>query len=693
MTETVSGVLQVPLECFFDRILPTTAQWHARVENVLVDEGHIVTGHWRCNSPVAEREREYLSIVQKILHTGQRVASRTPTCRLVSAPVIANNTQQPLPPDAQFELTDNTKFPTVIPWRLQSMRAPPPALDFNEEQMIWSCQEVLSSDPCRRFSYGITIEYTALRVWFFSPSHELVSAPFNGITEIHDLIRIVLRLAFATAEQLGYDTTMSHVGGTESAHMIKLTLGDSIYITKQLLSDHGKDSLCGGATRVWEAYREDDHERTSVAIKDVWMSADAIPEGSQLLELHEKLRTLSLPSLPHSLDHHFLTVIDHAFVPTSDGVNDDTLNLTRGELPNGFTERRRKHYRIVFKEVGTPIYKLQCVSEVMRALADATRGPCHFEPNVLLRCLSTVSALQLFYQLGLVHRDVSAGNILLVDGVGKLTDLEFMRSYRGPLPSSPADRYIGTANFTAGEVAAAWYAYPSKAHGAKHHSLDPPFRFNPFHDVESTLWIGIWVLFHHLHDVPEVKEFSQVHFPRRFTDMTAQCRTIAIRSGFLSLGESHPFHAVLEVLHDARFDLYRRYMLFESDFSNQYRFLEDETVLLGSSPFKDIHSIAIAHYEKAALCSEGLLLSEPRTDTSKRKATTNPPSPSDDVDVATPATPEPPAKKLKSMSPRGPPVTRFSAGSIKHGSSSTRPTRHSARLAEKKRSPTRNRAT
>ncbi|KAK7019837.1 hypothetical protein R3P38DRAFT_3198221 [Favolaschia claudopus] len=236
----------------------------------------------------------------------------------------------------------------------------------------------------------------------------------------------------------------------------------------------------------------------------------------------------------------------------------------------------------------------------------------------------TVSALQILYQLGLIHRDVSAGNILLVDGVGKLTDLEFMRSYRGPInPSSLVDRYIGTANFTAGEVAAARYAYPSTAHGAKHFSEDPPFRFNPFHDVESTLGQGFLTS-------PLSLSFHQDD--RSMPDDRNPVR-------FLLVGVSHPFNAVLEVLHDVRFDLYRRYMLFESDFTNQYRFLEDEMVPLSSSPFRDVHSIVIAHYEKAALCSEGLVfLERARTDTSKRKATT------------APATPEPPAKKLKRTS-------------------------------------------
>ncbi|KAK7042403.1 hypothetical protein R3P38DRAFT_3178961 [Favolaschia claudopus] len=208
--------------------------------------------------------------------------------------------------------------------KLQSSRAPS---DSNEDELIQSCQKALCIDPCRPFSFGVTLDGDELRIWFFSRSHELASSSFNGISEASKLIRVVLSLVFATAEQLGYDTTMSHIGDAGSAQ-VKLTAGHNVYTTTQLLFERDQDGSCGKSTRVWEAYREDDPGRTPVAIKDVWVFADAVQEGISLLELHEKLRTLSHPSLPRPPEQYFLTVVEHGFVPTSDGVDDDTLIMT-----------------------------------------------------------------------------------------------------------------------------------------------------------------------------------------------------------------------------------------------------------------------------------------------------------------------------------------------------------------------------
>ncbi|KAK7042396.1 hypothetical protein R3P38DRAFT_2890283 [Favolaschia claudopus] len=676
--ETVSGVPQLPLDFFLDNILPPSAQWHTLVENRLVDEGHIVAGQWHCassHSTPPERERDLLSIVETILSTAQRLAPHSATCRLVVASPTPNSKQSPAL-DAQFEIVGTTPFPIAVPWRLESMRGPE---DFNEEEMIWSCQDVLSRDPCRRFSYGITIEHDELRLWFFSRAHELVSTLFDGIAGIHNLIRVVLRLAFATPEQLGYDMTVSHFETPDRAH-IRLTVGDSVYITTRLLSDHGKGSICGRATRVWEAYREDDPKRTSVALKDVWVAVDAVQEGHQLLELHEKLRGLKLhPGLPHPPERYFLTLVEHNFVQTSDGVDDDTLLMTRGATPQGLSFRCLKHYRIVFEEVGTPIHRLETLSEVMRSLADAIR------------------ALQLLHQLGLVHRDVSAGNILVVDGVGRLTDLEFMRSYR-ERNSSLADRCIGTPNFTSGEVATGTYRYfaDSFKPGVPVNLERPPFRYNPFHDVESTFWIAAWTIFYHRRTDPRLKNFYDLHFPEHFTADTWDHRMATISWGFLSLKEPDPLAPVMNILDDARHQLHWEYAKFEGDLATQYSRSQQEVVPpLTDSPFDAIHSIFIAEYEKAALQCEDITLAFPGAP--KRKATPHPsphsPVNAVDVDVLRVDSPEPPAKKLKSISPRRPPTTRSSGGRHRARSSNTRPTRQSARLAEKKRSPTRTHAT
>ena len=39
-------------------------------------------------------------------------------------------------------------------------------------------------------------------------------------------------------------------------------------------------------------------------------------------------------------------------------------------------------------------------------------------------------ALQVLQAMGIVHRDVSSGNVMWVDGIGKLIDLEYCMEYR-----------------------------------------------------------------------------------------------------------------------------------------------------------------------------------------------------------------------------------------------------------------------
>ncbi|KAK7019865.1 hypothetical protein R3P38DRAFT_2970606 [Favolaschia claudopus] len=512
-------------------------------------------------------------MIETIIRTGQHVAPHPATCRFVLAPKTSNSSQQHLPPDAQLELVAYSPFQVAVPWLLHSERTTSDSID---EDLIWTCADILNSDPCRRFSYGVTLRDNNATLWFFSRSHELVSSPFNGTTEPHNLINVVLSLAFAYPEQLGYDTTLSHILDDTTTAQIRLTVGNNVYVTKKLLSDCRRDGICRKATRVWEAYREDDPERTPVAVKDVWVAADAVQEGDQLMDLHEKLQAVTQLSLPRPPGQYFLTVVEHGFVPTFDGVDDDTLLMIRGATP-GLSPPHLKHYRIVFQEIGTPIHGLESLSDIMRALADATR------------------ALQLLYQLGLVHRDVSAGNILFVNGVGKLVDLEFMKRYKGPISSSSAEQHMGTPNFTPGEVAAQFYSYASCSFRPPDAPFfeKPRFRYNPFHDVESTLWIAIWTLFCHRRNLPQVKDFFDMHFPRHFTTDTFDRRMLAISCGFLSLEKSDPFYSVLRTLHDARIQLHLQYAPFESNIPSHYHFLEDEAAPCKGSPFDDIHSIFI----------------------------------------------------------------------------------------------------
>ncbi|KAJ7135384.1 hypothetical protein C8R43DRAFT_1020812, partial [Mycena crocata] len=592
----VSGVPQVPLEFFFTSMLPSLFDMAPQVEKFLSEDGHIVEGRWThlsssspcgSNTTGSDSLNDLIQIFDTIVEVAGSVRKQPPNaCFIASVPTGAT----PASCDAQIrlvtpEIDSESRFSTAVPWRLDTMRKP---RESNNRGLIWSCQDVLRDDPCRRFTYGVTLEDGHLRIWFFSRSDELVSSPF-AITAVSPFIQLFLCLAFATPEQLGYDTTISHCIDDAGGPQLKITLGSTVYVTKRLLSDHRADAVCGRATRVWEAYREHDADRCSVAVKDLWTSVDTVQEGVQLSELREKLRNLIDPGTPYP-EQYFLTVLDHGYVQTSDGMDDHTLDImTRGSFPpTGSAHYPRKHYRIVFQDVGVPVHRLHSMSEVLRALADSTR------------------ALQLLYRLGLVHRDVSAGNILFVDGIGKLSDLEYLKSFMGPASPPSDEPLIGTAAYTSGEAAARTYGFiPDTGEIIGPHP--PPFRFNPLHDLESTMWIGFWTLLYHRRDDRTMKAIHDKYFPPEFTSVTVNDRMVAMSHGFKPVNQSDPLFPAMHILHSLRRALYKRYTAFEGDFSNQYLFFDGATPSNGSA-FDGIHSTFIAEYEKAALASEDIPL-------------------------------------------------------------------------------------
>ncbi|KAJ7094042.1 hypothetical protein B0H15DRAFT_150964 [Mycena belliarum] len=679
---SISGVPQVPLEFFFDSVLPCVTELAARVEELLVKEGHIVNGNWTSPHPSTpcgsssplERgtELSVIPIFDKVVLVGESVWRRPPNARLVDSSTSTVSACRPPPPDAQIRIVSphfdpNSCFATAVPCKLRSMRNPE---ESNERDLIWSCQDVLRDDSRRRFSYGISLDDTDLRIWFFSRSHELVSPPLNYLKEAPRLVQLFLALAFASQEELGYDESMTQFKDNCGAVQYKIQVGEAFYVTTKLLSDHRHDAACGRTTRVWEAYREDDLERTPVALKDLWTSTGAIQEGTQLLDLHERLEALEDPGTPHPPGQYFLTVLNHGYVQTANGEDDHTIDImTRGCLPPADgPSHARKHYRIVFKEVGTPVHSLQCLSEAMRALADATQ------------------ALRLLYRLGLIHHDVSAGNILFVDGVGKLSDLEYLRSFKGP-SSSQLDRHvIGTADYTSGEVAARRYCFIPSCHDTTRSvSRPPPFRFNPLHDVESTLWVGIWsVSYHGRGNSEAMKELYDTYFPRHFTNYTIDDRMIAISRGLsAAISPTDSLLPTLNILHRLTKKLLKHYQIFEGDFTNQSLVFEGVAPLNGSA-FDGVHAAFIAEYEKAAVQCEGIVLAAP--DTPKHQ-TTCAAAPSPVIPTPITRSSERPLKRRKTASPKAPPVTR-SSGNRKRRSPSAPPSRRSARLAQKSKAST-----
>lgn len=97
----------------------------------------------------------------------------------------------------------------------------------NVKKQVFSMQQVMTYDPCRRFTFGLTIENTDTRLWFCFRSAIIVreQMDFNqvrfafrdSLTELTYfqnpliLIFIFLTFTFASKSDLEWDDTMTSV--------------------------------------------------------------------------------------------------------------------------------------------------------------------------------------------------------------------------------------------------------------------------------------------------------------------------------------------------------------------------------------------------------------------------------------------------------------------------------------------------
>ncbi|KAJ6511309.1 hypothetical protein C8R47DRAFT_1064903 [Mycena vitilis] len=678
----LSGVPQVPLDTFFTSLLPSaSSDVCAAVKAHLVDGNHLLNGTWSALNTGNTSRKVPLKVLRSIFEAVVGVASDTLVDVLGPRRTELFVSDDPDLPDylphaelrlvARDEQDERPWFSTVVPWRVDASAYGPRS---NHEKLIWTCHDVLQEDARRRFTFGITLDAHELRLWFFSPTHTVVSTPLNLTQEPDALIRLFITLSFATPEQLGYDTSMSCLIDESGSAQFRLALNGATYITKQLLSDNHSDSICGRGTRVWDAYREDDHDRVSVAIKDLWTSLDVVPEGTQLLDLHARLHTLEDPGTPRPPGDYFLTVVSHGFIQTADGVDDHTVDvMLRGHSfqVSGTNHSPRKHYRIVFKELGVSLDRLLSMSEIFKALADATR------------------ALSLLHRLGFVHRDVSAGNILLYNGMGRLTDLEYLE-YMESIPSRPSLPGIGTPEYTSFEATKTEYTWaPSPATmpvvektvvEGTDQGVAPPFRFNPLHDLESTLWIAVWAVVYHRRQGDYHARVLEQYFPERSASSGIEVfsRLVAIQSGFPRPLPDDPSAPTIDVLNLVRNRLLEQYIAFEQDFSAQYEALHTPPALL--TP-REVAQDFIVWYEQAGLLAEDALSSTTIKCKADKIAREQPPSVSPSRSLGKSAkNPGISAKKPASSS-----KASRSSGSRKVRSAGLQGSRRSSRIAARKK--------
>ncbi|KAF7762407.1 hypothetical protein Agabi119p4_9000 [Agaricus bisporus var. burnettii] len=458
----------------------------------------------------------------------------------------------------------------------------------NRHQLVADASQILNNDPRRTWMYGFTIENTMMSIWYFSRSHTVVSTPFDFTKDIKSFIHVFLSLLYATREEIGYDPTVHRVLHKDKIQYVYevVSEGETRYFrTKKTLFTSRVLSITGRKTRVWKAvevegyeneqYRKEKVRGKEVALKDCWLGEGSRTEKDNLSAIFERLEAVKekVKDDPKILDWadpsgnrqlfedlldtgnykgYFMEIecdtklaITKARLPTAQPVPDFLVPLEREETSSGNAGpqstqttqsllemahqrrnaqqdrlkpstpreyRAKQHYRLIYKEVGRPLHAATNLGSSLQGLAD------------------TLIALTLLYLAGYVHRDVSIGNIILVDssdGVprGKLSDLEYAKVFQEGEPS--ADPKTGTLFFMAYEIHAGRVLYqpprvvsrkltPRTGHvvppATSTRWLRPKFRFT--HDLESLLWVTLYVLAKYLPQDERSRKFlDKIYVP------------------------------------------------------------------------------------------------------------------------------------------------------------------------------------
>ncbi|KAI0086023.1 hypothetical protein BDY19DRAFT_1050220 [Irpex rosettiformis] len=548
--------------------------------------------------------------------------------------------------------------------------------DYNDNvrKILWSFSHIMRDDHRRRFVIGYTIENTTMRLWFCSRKNIIVSRPFNFIQDHATLAHFFLSQMYAKRHKLGYDPTIrppsdvqlrvknqwdikiyyvvvdddegARAGSKRKRTRSQTCKQEITFRTTGLISSIGAEGVHGRGTRVWRGQTlvngQMQPDSDEMVMKEYWVDSDRMREAEIRRRILEDAVTEEDREL---LKRHLLTplysgdvVVDerldttdrlrnHATISADDGFkmvplmsdsrqpNPNYSTIEVGEsasqgsraippwavsVPRVVILDDKSHHRIIFKEKGVTIEHLTTVSQVLHAAVQA------------------LNALATMHKCGWVHCDVSSGNILLVDGFVKISDLEYAKSMKDN--SSHSER-SGTAFFMS--IEAGYHAYKFRGMGInesdsdsetensadddeddldlesflrlgvqlvadedikksdsgswgsvsnpKSAAIPPIFRYNPLHDIESVWWLLVYLL---LYRTPVIvgdtstRISKQIAFYRQFFTQEGTRRDAFTEDGVFTNhnGHLHPaLHPVSDALDWMRKLLVKRYIKAERE--------------------------------------------------------------------------------------------------------------------------------
>ncbi|KAF9643095.1 hypothetical protein BDM02DRAFT_3132663 [Thelephora ganbajun] len=386
----------------------------------------------------------------------------------------------------------------------------------NRDKLIWNLHHLLRCDPQRAFAFGVTVVGTKLCIWLGCHITLYKYHSIDWFKEPDQLIRFFIFLAFLNESDLGFDGEIEQLDNSDFE--LRFPIQKKDYLMSTVLYDIGADSMCGHGTWVFEAHLDPMNLRPYV-IKDCWveerpgkqmehliikkvqeaMSYDKFHEhfvdfcsycrvvNAALAKYSKNLFSSGLdtgseaiPLIREAEVNHAAnySLLGQAMVASQDSyLESGTRSVIQQHHPHP-----RFRYQIVYTERGVSLYNITLLLETFECL------------------IQVMNSLLLLHEVGFVHRDLSPGNIIVVDRKAKISDLEFGKARKvadlqslaqQPEGSSVFDTRTGTLNFATVEVVKGCY----KFHPLLSFKGDPTFLYTPLHDYESVWWIATWVIF------------------------------------------------------------------------------------------------------------------------------------------------------------------------------------------------------
>ncbi|KAJ2570399.1 hypothetical protein IW140_002299 [Coemansia sp. RSA 1813] len=292
-------------------------------------------------------------------------------------------------------------------------------------QLLRYTRNIYACQNNRRFVWGLTICGSNVRACYFSNDAVFASLPMDLLTSsgLKQYVRLLVDWSLCDSDQRGYDPDF-YYDKERKGWFIRFPHDDESQVKTYLLRRviEASDRLFGRHTRCFEV-AECLSNNTSgnsmfgrtVVVKDAWTYAaedsknDTRDEVNFLQLINEKLSNdaddIVYPELLHGGRASFKCAsTGHIIEDTTASVLGNLFESRDidGNYPTSFRARKR----LVMGPVGEPLKMTKSFDELVAVCADAMR--CH---NAILQ------------HCGILHRDISDNNILVVRMEGRVRGL------------------------------------------------------------------------------------------------------------------------------------------------------------------------------------------------------------------------------------------------------------------------------